>query len=51
MDRLVLWFANAGVHITQNIIILLLPMPLIRTLQISNTEKRGLLVMFGLGVR
>jgi hypothetical protein len=33
MDRLVLWFANAGVNVTQDITILLLPMHLIQTLQ------------------
>ncbi|KAF2036257.1 hypothetical protein EK21DRAFT_52355 [Setomelanomma holmii] len=49
LDRVVLWFANAGVNIAQDIIILLLPMPLIQTLQISKNQKRGLVMMFALG--
>jgi hypothetical protein len=35
--------------IAQDIVILLLPMPLIQTLQVSQGQKRGLVIMFGLG--
>jgi len=49
MDRQIVWFTNAAVNIAQDIVILLLPMPLIQTLQVSRGQKRGLVIMFGLG--
>jgi hypothetical protein len=49
MDRKVVWFTNAAVNIAQDVVILLLPMPLIQTLQVSQGQKRGLVIMFGLG--
>ncbi|KAH8708581.1 hypothetical protein GQ44DRAFT_627624 [Phaeosphaeriaceae sp. PMI808] len=49
MDRMVIWFSNAGLNIAQDLVILLLPMPLIQTLQISQSQKRGLVFMFALG--
>jgi hypothetical protein len=51
MDRSVIWFTNAGVNIGQDIVILLLPMPLIQTLQIPRGQKRGLVIMLALGAR
>ena len=51
MDRGVIWFTNAGLNIAQDIVILLLPMPLIQTLQISKSQKRGLMIMLALGTR
>ncbi|KAH7090690.1 hypothetical protein FB567DRAFT_298255 [Paraphoma chrysanthemicola] len=48
MDRTVVWFANAGVNIALDMIIFLLPLPLTRTLQISKSQRRGLLLIFGL---
>ncbi|KAF2829910.1 hypothetical protein CC86DRAFT_367820 [Ophiobolus disseminans] len=49
MDRGVIWFTNAGLNIAQDIVILLLPMPLIQMLQISKSQKRGLVFMLALG--
>lgn len=51
MDRMVIWFTNAGVSIAQDITILLLPMPVIQTLQIPTGQKKGLVIMFALGAR
>ncbi|KAH7075445.1 hypothetical protein BKA63DRAFT_297331 [Paraphoma chrysanthemicola] len=48
IDRMVVWFANAGVNIALDMIIFLLPWPLTRTLQISKRQRRGLFLMFGL---
>jgi hypothetical protein len=45
MDRKLIWYTNAAVNIAQNLIIILLPMPLIRTLQIPRSQKRGLVMM------
>ena len=51
MDRMVIWFTNAGVNIAQDLVILLLPMPLIQTLHVSRSQKRGLVMVFTLGAR
>lgn len=51
MDRAVIWFTNAGLNIAQDVVIILLPMPLIQTLQISKSQKRGLMIMLALGAR
>ncbi|KAH7392522.1 hypothetical protein BKA66DRAFT_510100 [Pyrenochaeta sp. MPI-SDFR-AT-0127] len=49
MNQLVVWFTNAGMNIAQDVIILLMPMPVIRTLQIPKGQKTGLVTMFALG--
>ena len=51
MDRSVIWFTNAGLNIAQDVVILLLPMPLIQTLQMAKSQKRGLITMLALGSR
>jgi hypothetical protein len=48
MDRLLIWYTNAGVSIAQDIAILLLPIPLIRTLQIPAGQKKGFLISIAL---
>lgn len=45
MDRNLLWYTNAGLNIALDLTILLLPMPLIRRLQIPQSQKRGLVMM------
>jgi hypothetical protein len=50
-DCLAIWYSNASVNIAQDLVILLLPMPLVQTLRIPRTQKRGLAVMIALGAR
>jgi hypothetical protein len=51
MDRKLIWYTNSGVSIAQDLIILLLPMPLVRSLHISSSQKRGLVIMMIIGAR
>ncbi|KAI2617221.1 hypothetical protein GGS26DRAFT_585325 [Hypomontagnella submonticulosa] len=44
------WYANAGFSIATDIIILLLPMPLVYALQIPRVQKAALIMVFALGV-
>ncbi|KAL6703592.1 hypothetical protein ACN47E_009537 [Coniothyrium glycines] len=49
MNQLVIWFTNAGLNIALDVFILLMPIPVINTLQISRGQKTGLITMFALG--
>lgn len=46
----IVWFANAGVQILTDLVILVLPMPLISKLQLPTRQKAGIMLVFGLGV-
>ncbi|EQB56978.1 hypothetical protein GCG54_00002953 [Colletotrichum gloeosporioides] len=49
MDRLAFWFSNAALNIATDIIIVVIPIPLIRTLQISRKQKIALIMVFAVG--
>ncbi|KAF2659451.1 hypothetical protein K491DRAFT_564001, partial [Lophiostoma macrostomum CBS 122681] len=49
LNQFAVWFTNGGVNIAQDFAILILPMPLLRNLQISKGQKRALVVIFALG--
>jgi hypothetical protein len=49
MNQLVVWVANAGVNIAQDLIIFSMPLFVLRTLQISKAQKKGLVMTFALG--
>lgn len=51
MQMSVVWFSTAGLNIGQDLIILFLPVRVIRSLQISRSQKKGLITMFALGAR
>lgn len=44
-----LWWANAAIHITTDVVIVLLPMPVISTLRIPRRQKRAVFGVFALG--
>ncbi|KAI0128286.1 hypothetical protein BJ170DRAFT_322745 [Xylariales sp. AK1849] len=44
------WFANSGFSIATDIIILVIPMPLVYTLQIPRVQKIALVIVFALGI-
>ncbi|KAI1852178.1 hypothetical protein JX265_013031 [Neoarthrinium moseri] len=50
MNRLAFWFSNAALNIASDIFIFAIPVPLIRKLQVSNTQKLILLVVFAFGL-
>lgn len=51
MNDYIVWFTMAGLNIAQDLVILVLPMPVIRSLQISRSQKKGLITMLALGAR
>ncbi|KAL1862400.1 hypothetical protein Plec18167_005795 [Paecilomyces lecythidis] len=44
-----LWFSNSGMHILTDIIILILPMPVLKSLQLPRRQKWALMGVFALG--
>jgi hypothetical protein len=50
MNRLAFWFSNAALNIATDLIIFIMPMPLIRGLQIPKKQKIGLMVLFACGL-
>ena len=49
LNQFAVWFTNGAVNILQDIVILILPMPVLRNLPILKGQKRALMVMFALG--
>ncbi|KAF2116474.1 hypothetical protein BDV96DRAFT_543909 [Lophiotrema nucula] len=49
LNQFVVWFVNAGVNIAQDVIILILPMPLLHRLNVPRAQKRALIIIFSLG--
>ncbi|KAF2190628.1 hypothetical protein K469DRAFT_559523 [Zopfia rhizophila CBS 207.26] len=49
MNQFIVWYLNAGVNIVQDFVILILPMPLLRRLNIPKGQKRALMAIFALG--
>ncbi len=50
IDTAKFWFANAGFSIATDIIILLLPMPLVWKLVLPNAQKIALIAVFAVGI-
>ncbi|KAH6618848.1 hypothetical protein C7974DRAFT_38158 [Boeremia exigua] len=50
MNDYIIWFTTAGLNIGQDVIILFMPIRVIRSLQISKSQKKGLITMLALGV-
>ena len=50
MDRNSFWFFNAALNIIMDVSFLILPMPLIKRLQIQRPHKLGLMVLFSIGL-
>jgi hypothetical protein len=44
-----LWFSHASINILSDLIILILPMPVIKSLKLPMRQKVGLLMIFALG--
>ncbi|KAI8627300.1 hypothetical protein F5Y19DRAFT_486886 [Xylariaceae sp. FL1651] len=49
IDNGLFWFANAGFSIATDVIILIIPMPLVYALQIPRVQKAALIFVFTLG--
>jgi hypothetical protein len=49
IDNEKFWYANAGFSVATDVIILCMPMPLVRQLQIPRVQKVALIVVFALG--
>lgn len=44
------WFTNAGLQIFTDIIILVLPMPIVSKLHLPRRQRAGIMVIFGVGI-
>ncbi|KAJ0314948.1 hypothetical protein COL5a_012153 [Colletotrichum fioriniae] len=49
MNRLAFWFSNAALNIVSDIVICCIPIPLIKSLQISKKQKIALIMVFAVG--
>lgn len=44
-----LWFSNASMHITTDLVILIIPIPALLRIDIPTRQKVALMIMFALG--
>ena len=44
------WYTNAGLQIFTDIVILILPMPMVSNLQLPQRQKVGIMLVFGVGI-
>jgi hypothetical protein len=49
INQTVMWFTNAAINIATDFIIILLPMPVIKSLQLARRQKLALYVIFAIG--
>lgn len=49
LDERAVWFTNAGLNIAQDLVILFLPMPVLRKLNIPRRQKKALMTVFAVG--
>ncbi|KAJ8114955.1 hypothetical protein OPT61_g3276 [Boeremia exigua] len=49
IDQFAMWFTNAAINITTDFIIIILPMPVIRRLQLGKRQKSALIGIFAVG--
>lgn len=48
-DRKALWFSNSAIHILTDLMILVYPMPVLKSLQLPRRQKMALMGVFALG--
>ncbi|KAJ5513391.1 hypothetical protein N7463_002943 [Penicillium fimorum] len=48
-DKKALWFSNSAIHIITDIVILIYPMPVLKSLQLPSRQKFALMAVFALG--
>lgn len=48
-DKKALWFSNSAIHILTDLLILIYPMPVLRSLQLRHRQKLALTAVFALG--
>jgi hypothetical protein len=49
MNKEAIWFSNAAVHILTDIVILILPIPVLNSLHLPRRQKYALMVVFAVG--
>ena len=49
IDQFAMWFTNAAINITTDFAIIILPMPVIRRLQLGKRQKSALIGIFAVG--
>lgn len=48
-DKKALWFSNSAIHILTDILILIYPMPVLKSLQLPRRQRFALMAVFALG--
>lgn len=48
-DKKALWFSNSAIHILTDLLILIYPMPVLKSLQLPRRQKFALMAVFALG--
>ncbi|KAH9864417.1 hypothetical protein J1614_010351 [Plenodomus biglobosus] len=49
IDQYAVWFTNAGINILQDFLIIIMPMPVIRSLNLGRRQKGALFAIFAVG--
>jgi hypothetical protein len=49
LNKKALWFSNSGIHIFTDIVLLVFPMPVLKSLQLPRRQKLALMGVFALG--
>ncbi len=49
LNQLAIWYVNAGINIATDFTIIILPIPVIRHLQLAPRQKHALIAVFGFG--
>lgn len=49
MNKLAFWFSNAALNICTDIMILAIPVPVLKDLQLPKKQKVGLMLIFSIG--
>jgi hypothetical protein len=50
IDQFAVWFTNAGINIVTDVAIIILPMPVIRRLNLAKRQKHLLMGIFAVGI-
>ncbi|PKY03164.1 putative integral membrane protein [Aspergillus campestris IBT 28561] len=50
LNKKALWFSNSGIHIFTDVLLLIYPMPVLRSLQLPKRQKFAIMGVFALGI-
>lgn len=50
LNKKALWFSNSAIHIFTDVLLLIYPMPVLRSLQLPKRQKIAIMGVFALGI-